>query len=608
MKSFVLAATLAVCPAFARADVALSIVSHRWQEVITESNHASLRPGSVYDINTYFEQNFGVARPKFNYLFRDTGLGATDPIYSIFQSGYQYSWGQLIAAGWSQNVRHIDHFSESETLEGCLIKSSYWVRHIDEFPDMYHKLRAEGYTLVDISFDHYIKLRPDAQCGKHKAHDPDPSFDPFKEIYKYADKFRTLDDIPPELLAKYEAKIGILKLVTEEFSRSKWPRYEQQFSLKANSLYFYPDAFAPDYGIGTPRALEGLATLNKPMQFVLPATAELQRRLPLSSVVKGDDWTKTWNFLNGKPTPDFDLAFEPGEDGFSLEQVTPKFMYTAGTKMFPIEDVRADVRRDNLRLVSAVVRPAEPEVDVHFPGLRKIPQVRLVYQLMNPRHPDEALEQLYFHVIYDAVDRLAADDVRAAQAADFLKRFDELARVRETGGTLEADAATARFLEDFTATRAPEAISFSSSLTGIWVFGQLARSYNEARELKAVPIVREGVNVGYYSSVYDTVLFRAAAKAATGERKAALEKILDDLTPRFYRDPRRHDPEALTFQRVTCAQCHQVAGRDGVHMAFNDGIDRRIKTPWRATEILFRELDLQLRNVPGTFSGKVPGT
>eukprot|EP01035_Chromulina_nebulosa_P011696 gene11696-15614_t len=46
----------------------LSIVRHRWQEVITESNHAALRPGSVYDILTHFEQNFGLARPKFNYL------------------------------------------------------------------------------------------------------------------------------------------------------------------------------------------------------------------------------------------------------------------------------------------------------------------------------------------------------------------------------------------------------------------------------------------------------------------------------------------------------------------------------------------------------------
>ena len=56
----------------------LSIVRHRWQEVITESNHAALRPGSVYDILTHFEQNVGWSHPQFKYLFFDTGLGAAD--------------------------------------------------------------------------------------------------------------------------------------------------------------------------------------------------------------------------------------------------------------------------------------------------------------------------------------------------------------------------------------------------------------------------------------------------------------------------------------------------------------------------------------------------
>src|SRR5258708_18742866 len=74
----------------------LSIVRHRWQEVITESNQAALRPGSVYDILTHFEQNFGRTRPEFNYLFFDTGLGAADPIYPVFQDGYQGGWLQLI--------------------------------------------------------------------------------------------------------------------------------------------------------------------------------------------------------------------------------------------------------------------------------------------------------------------------------------------------------------------------------------------------------------------------------------------------------------------------------------------------------------------------------
>ena len=49
---------------------------------------------------------------------------------------------------------------------------------------------------------------------------------------------------------------------------------------------------------------------------------------------------------------------------------------------------------------------------------------------------------------------------------------------------------------------------------------------------------------------------------------------------------------------MTCAQCHQMAGRDGVHVLLNDGLDRRITTSYNATEYVFRELDRQLRNLP----------
>ncbi|MBC7578936.1 MAG: hypothetical protein H7312_16480, partial [Tardiphaga sp.] len=105
---------------FAFADgYPLSIVRHRWQEIITESNHAALRPGSVYDILTHFEQNFGRTRPEFKYLFFDTGQGAADPIYPVFQVGHQQSWSQLITAGMSEQNRHIDHFSTGDTPEGC---------------------------------------------------------------------------------------------------------------------------------------------------------------------------------------------------------------------------------------------------------------------------------------------------------------------------------------------------------------------------------------------------------------------------------------------------------------------------------------------------------
>ena len=141
-------------------------------------------------------------------------------------------------------------------------------------------------------------------------------------------------------------------------------------------------------------------------------------------------------------------------------------------------------------------------------------------------------------------------------------------------------------------------MSWSSSLTGLWVFGTLSRSYNDARQLEAAEIVRDGINLGYYSSAYDNVVFRSAIADTHGETQANLRQVLDDVTPHSYRDPRRHDPDMLTFHRMTCAQCHQMAGRDGVHVSFNDGLDRRVTTSSRATEYVYRELDRQLKRIP----------
>ena len=41
-----------------------------------------------------------------------------------------------------------------------------------------------------------------------------------------------------------------------------------------------------------------------------------------------------------------------------------------------------------------------------------------------------------------------------------------------------------------------------------------------------------------------------------------------------------------------------MAGRDGVHVSFNDGLDRRVTETSRATEYVYRELDRQLRELP----------
>jgi hypothetical protein len=132
-------------------------------------------------------------------------------------------------------------------------------------------------------------------------------------------------------------------------------------------------------------------------------------------------------------------------------------------------------------------------------------------------------------------------------------------------------------------------------LSGIWIFGALSRDQNQARELLPLRIVRNGVDVGYYSSVYDNDIFRAEAEKATGARKEELQRLLDDMTVSFYRDPRRQNAEALDFNRVTCAQCHQTSGRDGVHMAFNDGLNQTVKTSAIVSEYFFRDADAQLK-------------
>jgi hypothetical protein len=579
----------------------LSIVRHRWQEIITESNGAALRPGSVYDILTQFEQNSGRTRPQFKYLFFDTGLGAADPIYPVFQEGYQESWPQLITAGFSEQNRHIDHFSTSDTPEGCRNLSVYWVRHIDEFPDMYGDLRADGYTLVDISFDYYVKLRPDAQCGKHKAHELSENFDPFEAIYGYAKTFRTFADIPADLLAKYEAKVGVLKLVSQRFKTRQdvWASYDQSVGDRHNSLYFYPDGFAPDHGIDTPRTQSGLRFLTQPKDLFFAAEPVLEAKFSLAKTLGEEGFAKVLDCLKGKPTSDYDSKTEPGGDALDItSQVTPKNFYTSGTVIEPISDVVGDVSDpSHYKLVSVILRPSEPENDVHFQGPQDIPQVRMVYQLMSPRFPGRAYEQLFVHLDFDAVDRLLPVAKRQSDAAEFLRKADALTGLRKKAGG-DVDQATADFIQNAIGSRPVQTVSWSSSLTGLWVFGILSRSYNAGRTLQAAPIVREGVDVGYYSSAYDNPIFRLAIANANGSEKDKLEGVLDDLTPTVYRDPRRHDPEALTFNRMTCAQCHQMAGRDGVHVQLNDGLDRRITTPYKATEYLFRELDRQLRSLP----------
>ncbi len=575
-------------------EVHLAIVRHHWLAKIVESNHAALRPGSVYDMITYFEQNFGLSRPTFNYRFLDTGLGTADPLYPLFQEGFQRSWKQLLPAFLSPRNRHLDHFSSVVTPEGCRVDSVYLVRHVDDFPDRYHEERAAGYTLVDIAFNHYTRLTPDAQCGRHVSHEPDPDFEPQKAIQPFIDSFKTLDDIPPELLSRYEAKIALLKPVSEEFSRTAWPRYKDVYTLEKNSLWYYPEAYETAYGIREPRPQPDLENLKLPEHCVIQVSSGLRHAFPLTRLLDDDAFAAYLSVMKGSPRADFDPASEPGNDAFSVEQITDRNFYTSGLDVIPMGQVIEDISDpDHYALVCVIVRPYEPVTDMRWQGTRIVPQIKFVYQLMDPTDPDHPLEQVFLHLAWDAVDRYAPKHERDKEHRAFLQALDHRTSVNENTPEL-ADRVTEQLILDHTR-RPIETLAISSSLTGIWVFANLSRSFDTNRELSAERIVREGIDVGFYSTAFDNELFRAEMNRSSETRKDVLARHLDDLTPRFYRDPRRMDPDVIGFNRMTCAQCHQTAARDGVHMAINDRLDRRITGPARASEYSYREIDRQLR-------------
>jgi len=248
----------------------------------------------------------------------------------------------------------------------------------------------------------------------------------------------------------------------------------------------------------------------------------------------------------------------------------------------------------HFKLVAMSIKPYEQQDDIAWEGLRVVPQIYFVYQLMDPRHPDRPFEQLYLHLRWDVVDRLTDRAAQKTQHLQFLTRVDELTHARETQAPNYQELLH-KFITDFTSARPIEQLAFSSSLSGIWVFGALTRDQNQARELSALRIIRDGIDVGYYSSVHDTDVFLAEAEKATGARKKELQQHLDDLTVSIYRDPKRQNVEAINFNRVTCAQCHQTSARDGVHFAFNDDLNEKIKSKVYVTEFFFHEVDEQLK-------------
>jgi hypothetical protein len=560
---------------------------------ILESNNVTLRPGSVYDTSSYYEVLLNPSRPGFNYEFYDAGLGAAEPVYPMHNKGHQGGYGRLITSSFGKDWIHVDSLATVDTIEGCRVDSGYLSRSLTEYPvDEFRREREQGYDMIVVRLDYYTRLKPGAQCGRHMAHDPDPDFDPMKFIEKYRDA-RYLTDFPQPELSRFEAKTGALHQARQDIFLGDG-RFDLN-QLGKNSLWYYPDGHAFDFGISKPRPQSGLTDFKLPRHMVVEATDDMQASYPLSSLLKTDDFAKLVNFWSGKPTADFDPDKEPGHDTLRLSDVTPANIYTSGLHLENISDVTGDVSNPgHFKLVAMTLKPYERQEDISWDGTRVIPQVRFVYQLMDPRQPDRPLEQLYLHLKWDVVDRLASGDVQKEQHLEFLRRIDELTRAREAHAP-NRDELLRSFIADFTSARPVEQVAFSSALSGIWVFGFLSRDMNEARELLPARIVRNGVDVGYYSTIFDNDVFQDTAAKATGPRKAELEQVLDDLKPAFYRDTKRLDAHALDFTRVTCAQCHQTSGRDGVHIAFNDELNDKIKSKAYVTEFFFRDADEQLK-------------
>ncbi len=560
---------------------------------ILESNNVTLRPGSVYDTASYYEVLLGLTQPGFNYEFLDAGLGAAEPVYPMYEKGHQESYARLIPAFFGSDQPHIDSYATLDTVEGCRVDSAYLSRSFSEYPDTEFKAeRAEGYTILLLRLDYYTRLHPDSQCGRHRTNDPDPSFDPMKFIEKYHDA-KYLSDFPQDQLERFEAKSGVLHQVRQTIFPNR-PKFDLN-RLVDNSLWYYPEGHAFDFGISQPRAQRGMNDFKLARHMVVEATPETQATFPLASVLKADEFGKLLAFWSGRPTADFDADKEPGHDTFRLSDVTPANVYTSGLYIENIKDVVGDVSDpSHFKLVAMTIKPYEQQDDIAWQGLRVVPQIHFVYQLMDPRQPDRPFEQLYLHLKWDVVDRLADLGTQRTQHLQFLSRVDELTHARETHAP-DYQEQVRKFIADFTSARPMEQVAFSSSLSGIWIFGALTRDQNQARELLPMRIVRDGIDIGYYSSVYDNDVFRAEADQATGTRKKELEQHLDDLTVSFYRDPKRQDVHAINFNRVTCAQCHQTSARDGVHFSFNDDLNERIKTPVYVTEFFFHDADEQLK-------------
>jgi hypothetical protein len=426
--------------------------------------------------------------------------------------------------------------------------------------------------------------------------DPDPNFDPMKFMKAHRDA-QSLSDFPQEELSRFEAKVSAIRHIEERFIKKKdnYPPFDPE-NLKNNSLWYYPEGHSYDYGFSQMRhSFDEWPNLKNATQLVIPASPILQREFALEKMLPDEQHQQLLWSLYAQPQYGYDPEEEPGKDALDLNIIDGQFFYTSGIEMYPIEDVWADISEPaHFQLAGITIRPHQMEGDIAFDQPERIPQVRFVYQLMNPRNLDQPFEQLFYHLNFDVADRDAPLSDRDEQIDYFIQRLNDLYEPKIT--TVLFDHYVADFLNEFSQEPAIN-VAFSSTLTGMWIFGALTRSNNLERELKPMRIVRQGIDLGYYSSSYDNDLFRQARDEATGVKKRRLEKQLEDLTVSHYRDPKRMDAHGINFHRMSCAQCHQMSGRDGIFFALNDGVDRRFQETSRAAEFIFHDVELQLKQL-----------
>jgi hypothetical protein len=293
-----------------------------------------------------------------------------------------------------------------------------------------------------------------------------------------------------------------------------------------------------------------------PSDLVWPASERDQQAFNLSFLLPENAKQQLRNHLLGMFGKD-----EPGNDSFSLDQVTEKNIYTSGLSLKPIKNARADILPlTRMKLTSFVVRPNE-EVS---PGVFR-PQIRLIFQLVD-EDGKTPLEQFFVHTVW-----------RPFSDYSKFKHLSYIKHASEYQNSLFSMYPNRELIN----------VTYSSTMTGIWVFGSIYKD----EEGNWIPerIQRKGVDVGHYSTIWDGQIFRNKLK-----NRPELGVHLDKLIPQSYRDPGRSDPERIRFDEMTCAQCHHFSARDGVHISLNDGIDKRINAAIKVTEYLYSELERQL--------------